>query len=158
MLIFCSFRKEHAMHGLNDHVIEAESHRISGATWMCSLFCLVILMLPVIVVEYYFALHAISCQHDMYFTTLTTWLIVDASFQTFILVLLGAIMTTPSRDIWMFLLKPFQIGCVITWTVVGGVLFFKHLLLHSNCDNNIITFMFIRLIGGFISISKLIFT
>ena len=145
------------MHGLNDHAIQGgESDRMSGATWLCSFCCLALLMLPIIVVEFYFALNAISCQHDLYFTTLTTWLLVDASFQVFILVLLGAIMTTPSRDIFMFLLKPFQLGGVMTWTVVGAVLFFKYSLLHSNCDDNIKTLMFIRIIGGFISIGKLI--
>ena len=86
------------MHGLNDHAIEdGESDRMSGATWLCLFCCLALLMLPIIVVEFYFALNAISCQHDLYFTTLTTWLLVDASFQVFILVLLGAIMTLVAR-------------------------------------------------------------
>jgi len=86
---------------------------------------------------------------------LTTWLVVDASIQMFILVVLGVIMTTPSRDIFLFFFKPFQFGCVVSWTIVGAVLFFKHLLHDSTCNDNIKIFMWIRIIGGLLSIGKL---
>lgn len=140
------------MHALNDNTSERP---ISGAVWMCSFACLALFMLPLIVTEFYFSLHAISCQHDSYFINLTTWLLVDASFQMFILVLFGIIMTIPSRDIFMFFLKPFQIGFVVSWTIVGTILFFKHLLQDSTCDDNIKILMWIRIIGGLISIGKL---
>lgn len=132
------------------------NQQISWGAWMCSFAFLAVFMLPLIVVEFYFGLHSISCQHDSYFMTLTTWLLVDASFQLFILVVLGAIISRPYKDILMLFLKPFQICCVITWTVVGAVLFLKHLLPSTSCADNILIFMWIRIIGGFISISKLV--
>lgn len=130
--------------------------RLSCGEWMCSFAFLAVFMLPLIVVEFYFGLHSISCQHDSYFMTLTTWLVVDASFQLFILVMLGAIITSPAKDILMLFLKPFQICCITTWTVVGAVLFLHHLLPNTTCADNILIFMWIRIIGGFISIFKLL--
>ena len=128
--------------------------QMSWGAWLCSFAFLAVFMLPLVVVEFYFGLHSISCQHNSYFITLTTWLLVDASFQLVMLVALGAIIASPVKDILKLILRPVQIFVVVTWTVVGTVLFLKHLLPSTTCGDDILIFMWVRLIGGFLSISK----
>jgi hypothetical protein len=131
----------------------------------CAGVTFAIFMLPLIITEFFFGLHNTSCQHHVFFITLSTWLVVDASYQLFVLFVCLVSLALPRpvmRDTDVDLVrvccaeaaKFVGFGCTATWTIVGAALFWGDLLPTGECARDVSILMWIRLIGGFIGLIK----
>jgi hypothetical protein len=128
--------------------------RTSSLTYpVGSAACFAVLMLPVIIAEFYFGLNAISCQKDNFFLTLSQWLITDASYQLGCTVVIMALLLVGETDA-ISILVPCVTFLSLVWTVVGAVLFWEFLLPDGRCRDDVSTLMWIRLIAGFLNVLK----
>lgn len=103
-----------------------------------------------------------SCQHTHFahfHLTLYHWLIVDGTVQLlssvpFFIVLLSA-KNGRCRLVHFFfqtVIEPLQHVFIFVWTIVGCVLFWHFLLPTGACAVSLDAFMWIRLIGGLVSV------
>ena len=141
------------------------THSPANTARACAGVTVAIFMLPLIVTEFFFGFHATSCQHHRFFITLSTWLVVDASYQLFVLFVCLVLIAVPGQvmgdtdidlvrvccaEAGMFL----GIACTTAWTIVGAALFWGDLFPTGECAGNVSILMWIRLIGGFIGLLK----
>ncbi len=133
-----------------------------SATACCAVFCaflvIIIFCLPLVICDLYFAYNDISCQHDSnpVGLTLSTWLQTSGFVVTgYLALFLIMLPFSLKNDCAKFLLKVCNYvfsGFILSWLIVGSIIFWKYLEPTGTCNKNISNYMWARLIIGLVGI------
>jgi hypothetical protein len=137
----------------------------NNAVW-CLVACISIILLPFIIFDYHFANDQSCAQLPLHKSSiafpLSTWLKVDGFLTVLQLVGLVIIIVTVASETkdnpnpFFYLL--FLMMCLISlfnfiWLIIGAVMFWGELNPSGHCSSSISSYMWARLIIGFLSIA-----
>ncbi len=124
----------------------------------CATITVLILIVPFIVCDLFFAYNNISCQHDLnpIGFSLSTWLAVSGwsllGFLGLLCLLMICLSCETKGSISVMIVQYLYSVFSFAWLIVGCVMFWRYLDPSGNCDRDVSNYMWARLIIGLVGV------